>query len=117
LFEGGMTDTLLQLMRRLTDWSITRKIQVVFLLAGTVVPLAFMLLTVLPASGPDWEGAFWPVGLVGALLLAPGSTLCKALGTGEPGSLIVFFTNGITFFLVGTLVGSLESAKRKRCAK
>src|SRR4051812_42121895 len=107
-------------MRRVTGWSgwsITRKVQVVSLFAGTLAPLAFMLLAILPASGPDWEGAFWPVGLLGMLLLVPGTMLCKALGTGEPGSLIVFFTNGIIFFMLGTLLGSLESAKRKRCAK
>jgi hypothetical protein len=48
-----------------SGWSITRKVQVVFVLAGTVVPIALLLLTIFSSSGPDWEGGFWPVAVLG----------------------------------------------------
>jgi hypothetical protein len=95
-------------------WSITRKLQFIFTLAGTAAPLALMVLSILPATGPDWEGACWPVGLLGILLLAPGNALCKAWDIGEPDSLMAIATNGAIFFLIGTLLGWLESAKRER---
>src|ERR1051325_66681 len=104
-------------MRRVTawaDWSIRSKVQVVFLLVGSLAPIALLLLAILPSSGPDWEGAFWPVGLLGMLLLAPGMILCKALEIGEPISISAFVADGVIYLLMGTFFGSLENAKRKR---
>jgi len=97
------------------QWRLILKAQVLFTLVGTLVPLLALGGYALSSSGPDWEGAWWPLGLLGYALLSPGAFLCSAAGHAcEPGSLAVFLTNGAFFFLLGTAFVYLEAAKRAR---
>jgi hypothetical protein len=52
-----------------SHWSITRKLQFIFTLAGTAAPLYAYGSLILPATGPDWEGACWPVGITISLAI------------------------------------------------
>ena len=98
-----------------SNWPITIKVQVVFVLAGTVLPLALIAIAGLGASGPDFEGLLVLPGVIGYLLLCPGLNLYGALDNNQ-NFVPALIVNGLIFFVVGTAVGMAESSKRRRYA-